>query len=114
MDLFKRVYDIASAEVKSRLSRNETSSEGASYKHAASGDDDDKVYSSEMEREVAYYANLELNYGASFDQIKASYKRLMKRYHPDLHHGDPEKKRIADKIVSRLNEAYRYFSGKFR
>jgi DnaJ-domain-containing protein 1 len=53
-----------------------------------------------------YYANLELKPGASRQELKNSWRRLMKKYHPDLHSKDEEKKRIADELTRRLNEAY--------
>ena len=31
----------------------------------------------------------------------------MKKYHPDLHSSDPEKKQIAEELTRQLNQAYR-------
>lgn len=64
-------------------------------------------------KEAEYYANLELKPGADFNQIKAAYKKLMKQYHPDMFPGSDEKKKIAETITARLNEAYKYFEVKF-
>jgi len=63
-------------------------------------------------KEADYYQVLEVPYGASFDQIKKSYRRLMKMYHPDLFHGDKEKHEVAMEISRKLNEAYVYFEQK--
>ena len=52
------------------------------------------------------YANLELPYGAGRDEARAAWKRLMKRYHPDLHTADPDKQRIADQLAAELTRAY--------
>jgi DnaJ-domain-containing protein 1 len=71
----------------------------------------DKSIYSKMEQE--YYANLELVAGASFEQIKVAYKKLLKKYHPDLYHQDKEKKEYANKIAIKLNEAFNYFEKKF-
>ena len=57
----------------------------------------------------AYRANLEVSKEAGFVEIKASYRALMRRYHPDLHGGDIEKREYAEKITAQLNEAYSYF-----
>jgi len=65
------------------------------------------------EKERAYYQNLELPYGAPFADIKKSYRRLMKIYHPDLYHNDSEKFEMAQQVSSQLNEAYVYFEQKF-
>ena len=37
-----------------------------------------------------YYEVLGLQKGASDDEIKKSYRKLAKQYHPDLHPGDKE------------------------
>jgi DnaJ-domain-containing protein 1 len=50
--------------------------------------------------------NLELEPGASEEDIRAAYTRLMAKYHPDKHGGDPEKHRAATKLAHGLTEAY--------
>ncbi|SFC98361.1 DnaJ domain-containing protein [Flexibacter flexilis DSM 6793] len=69
--------------------------------------------STAQDKEAAYYAALELSKGADYAQIKAAYKRLMKQYHPDRFHGQPEKQKAAQQVSQKLNEAYEYFSKKF-
>lgn len=64
-------------------------------------------------KEIEYYANLELPYGASFSDIKKSYRTLLKKYHPDLYAQDDENKKIAEKITLKLNESMNYFEEKF-
>lgn len=53
-----------------------------------------------------WYANLELPYGASADEVRAAYRRLMRRYHPDLHHGDEAAQRVATELSQALRRAY--------
>jgi molecular chaperone DnaJ len=48
------------------------------------------------------YSLLEVSPGASLDEIKASYRKLAFKYHPDLNPGDAR----AAQRFSRLNEAY--------
>jgi len=48
------------------------------------------------------YSLLEVSPGASLDEIKASYRKLAFKYHPDLNSGDAR----AAQRFSRLNEAY--------
>jgi DnaJ-domain-containing protein 1 len=55
---------------------------------------------------ASYYANLELSYGADIDAVRAARRRLLKRYHPDLHSGDPEKRRTATQLAQGLNRAH--------
>ncbi len=49
------------------------------------------------------YRILGLKSGASFDEIKASYRRLARRYHPDVNPGDQQAK---EKFIE-LTEAYK-------
>ncbi len=62
--------------------------------------------------EAAYYAALELPANASFEEIKRAYKMLMKKYHPDRFHNEPQKKQYAEAVTQKLNEAYAYFEKK--
>jgi len=55
---------------------------------------------------AGWYANLEVPYGSDLETVKAAYKRLMRRYHPDLHSADPDKQRIATELVKGLNRAH--------
>jgi DnaJ-domain-containing protein 1 len=63
--------------------------------------------------EAKYYAALELPAGSSFEEIKKAYKQLLKKYHPDRFHNEPNKQRYAEQVAQRLNEAYAYFKKKF-
>ncbi len=54
-----------------------------------------------------YYANLESAPGADREAVKSAWKRMMKKYHPDLHDTDPEKRKTADELTRRLTESYR-------
>ncbi len=49
-----------------------------------------------------YYRILELSSGASFSEVKASYRRLARLYHPDVNPGDHQAK---EKFIE-LTEAY--------
>ncbi len=60
-----------------------------------------------------YLANLELAKGASMQEIRSAYKRLIKKYHPDLHAGDEEKREHALIITQKLNGAIDYFEQKY-
>ena len=53
-----------------------------------------------------YYANLELPDGAPIDAVRRARRRLLARYHPDLHSADPEKKRTATQLAQGLNRAH--------
>ncbi|MBI2876433.1 MAG: DnaJ domain-containing protein [Candidatus Tectomicrobia bacterium] len=53
-----------------------------------------------------YYANLEVPYGSDLATVRSAWKRMMKKYHPDLHSHNPEKCRTATLLTQRLTEAY--------
>lgn len=50
------------------------------------------------------YRLLGLRTGASYDEIKACYRRLARQYHPDVNPGDPQQAK--EKFIQ-LSEAYR-------
>ena len=50
-----------------------------------------------------YYQILEVSKNASEKEIRASYKKLIKQYHPDIYKGN---KSYAEKITMDLNNAY--------
>ncbi|MGA7934596.1 MAG: J domain-containing protein [Kovacikia sp.] len=50
------------------------------------------------------YRLLRLKSGASFDEIKASYRRLARQYHPDVNPGDEQAK---ERFIA-VNEAYKF------
>ncbi|MBC7920524.1 MAG: DnaJ domain-containing protein [Ferruginibacter sp.] len=64
-------------------------------------------------REAGYYTSLELKQDASFAEIKAAYKRLVKTYHPDKYANDEQKRKYAEQVTQKLNEAYAYLENKF-
>jgi len=53
-----------------------------------------------------YYANLEIPVGSDLDEVKTAWKKMMRRYHPDLHASDPGKRQTAEILTQRLNTAY--------
>ena len=50
-----------------------------------------------------YYEILKVSKNASNKQIRDSYKKLIKKYHPDIYRGNKE---FAEKITKDLNDAY--------
>ncbi len=68
------------------------------------------AYSAE---ELGYYQALEVQPGATFEQIKAAYKLMVKKYHPDRFPNEPDKQKTAIEIIQRINIAYSYLEKKF-
>ncbi len=132
--VFGRLIDILKAEIGDKLddfqvdgktyadidreweaymkSKGQSSSSGES----TSFDDafDYHFTTSEDPIEKEYYKALELPYGASFEQVKASYKRLIKQYHPDKFQNDAKKHENAIELTQKLNIAYGHFKQKQR
>lgn len=54
-----------------------------------------------------YYEILGLSKNATQTEIKRSYKKLVKKYHPDLYSGD---KNFAEQAIKQINEAYAILS----
>jgi DnaJ-domain-containing protein 1 len=52
------------------------------------------------------FAELGLPFGASADECKAAYKKLLKIHHPDRHAGHAENMRKATAKSARINAAY--------
>ena len=66
--------------------------------------------SPQRRREVRqYYANLELPFGVSLDEVKQAYRRMMRQYHPDKH-TDPARKQLATQLSQKLTVAYNELS----
>ena len=53
-----------------------------------------------------YYEVLGIQKGASEDEIKKAYKKLARKYHPDMNPGDKE----AEEKFKEVNEAYSVLS----
>jgi DnaJ-domain-containing protein 1 len=53
------------------------------------------------------YSALEVPPGADFETVRKAYRRMMRKYHPDLHNSTPEKHRDATAVSQRLTEAYK-------
>jgi len=54
-----------------------------------------------------YYASLEIPYGADLKEAKAAWRKMMKKYHPDLYSNDPERYKTATILTQELTRAYK-------
>lgn len=52
------------------------------------------------------YAQLECPYGGDATVVRKHYRKMMRKYHPDMHSGDSGKERIATELSQRLTMAY--------
>lgn len=81
--------------------------------HQSSGNHNQQRAAPPPSPETKYYEALEIQPGAEFEAIKAAYKNMVKKYHPDRFHQDAQKRRYAETVTQQLNEAYSYFEKKF-
>ena len=111
MDTFKRLWQILRSNAPD-MGRKANEEESGFDDREAADQPPPRSRRSMDQREAQYYANLELPYGASFEEVKRSYRKLLKQYHPDRYHLDDRKKKDAEEVTEKLNEAYRYFKQK--
>lgn len=62
---------------------------------------------------AGYYANLEIPYGSDLETAKESWKRLLRKYHPDLHSNNPDRRQVAHELTQKLNKAYDEITKRF-
>jgi DnaJ-class molecular chaperone len=55
---------------------------------------------------LEWYRVLDLQVGADMAQIKTSYRKLMRKYHPDMHAASPQKQKAATELSMRVTTAY--------
>ena len=112
MSIPSRIWRLIRSEVNSRLG-NFGPSPQPSYEYDEPYDwqetDGSAYEDSSFEPEGSglseYYRVLELPDGASLEEVRAAYKALIKKYHPDKFQ-DPQKRAEATELVKRINGAY--------
>ena len=98
-DLLRRLLHLTRAQVGSRSAPPSTGDGPAPARPApASQAPDDPL--------AGYYANLEIPPGSDLETVRAAWKGMMRKYHPDLHGADPEKRRLAGELTANLTRAY--------
>jgi len=55
---------------------------------------------------VEWYRVLDLQPGADIAAVKSAYRKLMRKYHPDLFTGDEKKQKAANELSMRVTNAY--------
>ena len=104
MSIASRIWRLVKTEFNSRLGRFEKATFNRPFEDEPRSASHQKVSTEESKR-ATYYRILELPNGAPLYNVKASYKRLMKKYHPDKFQNE-EQKATATELVKKLNEAY--------
>ncbi|GJL77205.1 MAG: hypothetical protein NPINA01_01940 [Nitrospinaceae bacterium] len=109
--MFKRLVDIARASLNGCIDKKsgEKFAEGAAHETSFNFAEQQENHRPEEPSDplAQYYANLEIPAGSDREAVKSAWKRMLKKYHPDLHDADREKRKVADELTRRLTESYR-------
>ncbi len=111
MSLFRRFSRIVTSQLRDLPFGRDPIQPSSANSDAWNGAEDSPSTTTPSQEEQ-YRANLEVGPHATIAEIRLSYKRLMKQYHPDFHAADLEKREMAHAIAQRLNEAMDYFESK--
>ncbi len=110
MSVFSRMYDILKSNISDRFGRDEQDDfdlyDFLKQERQPNAPRNGRKQQNRDPELAKFYANLETPYGSDLATVRKSYKRLMRKYHPDLHSKDPRKTQIANEIVQGLNQAY--------
>jgi len=101
-DAFRRMKEQAA---KGNYSTGSTSGSGSSSGSSSSHARPPRPGSTEAQV-AEWYRVLDLSVGAEMSQIKSSYRQLMRKYHPDMHAGNPGKQKAATELSMRVTAAY--------
>lgn len=101
----RRLWRLLKTEFNSRVGRFESSQRKPYQWTRETYEEPRATVNSQDAKLASYYRMLELPYGAPLYNVKASYKRLMKKYHPDKFQSE-EQRQTATELVKKLNEAY--------
>jgi DnaJ-domain-containing protein 1 len=110
MSLVSRIYRILRANLPDQQSpevdedlRSKSVSDGEAWdRHSNNG----KTSGTQDPKLARYYANLEVPYGSDVKTVREAWKRLLRKYHPDLHSSDAHKRQVANELTQGLNRAY--------
>ena len=100
---FRRMKEQAAAGGGSWSS---TSSSSSSSSSAGGGSTRPPRPGSNEAKVAEWYRVLDLQPGADMPQIKTAYRQLMRKYHPDMHAGNPSKQKAATELSMRVTTAY--------
>lgn len=107
MTLFSRIIRLLRFNLHGRYTGRSAYTEREFWQEAAAGAQAAQANPAGYDPVLAqYYANLELPYGADLVKVRQAWKNLLRKYHPDLHSHDPEKRRVATELTQGLNRAY--------
>ncbi len=106
----QRVADEAFRRMKEQAARGGGTSGGSGASSggggASSGGTRPRPRSGNEAQLAEWYKALNLQPGADLGEIKSAYRQLMRKYHPDMHAGNPGKQKAANELSMRVTAAY--------
>jgi DnaJ-domain-containing protein 1 len=99
----KAAADDAFRRMKEQAARGGTTSSSSSSSSSSSTSHRTPRVDSQV---AEWFRVLDLQPGADMAQIKTSYRQLMRKYHPDMHAGNPSKQKAANELSMRVTSAY--------
>ena len=115
-DMFRRLGRIAKAELNTivdKFGRNDADQASRQADNELEAELKTQAATQESNTSNGYpehirraYAALELPLGSDRNQVKDAYREMLRRYHPDRHHQDPNKLETANELTRKLREAY--------
>lgn len=101
-DAFRRMKDEARSGGGGSSSG---SARSGSQSYTSAGGRPPRPGSSEAQR-LEWHKTLDVPLDADLAQIKSAYRKLMRKYHPDMHAGNPQKEKAATELSLRVTTAY--------
>lgn len=105
--ILNRLFEVARARLQDASASETRGSAPPGNPGYHAPEPDEQVFTQNEDPLAQYYANLEIPPGSDLATARQAWKRMMKRYHPDLHSGDPERVKLANELSAKLTEAYR-------
>ena len=102
MDIFSRIYHI----LRARAGADSEPLAGGEWREFTRGESSHQGTPGEDPVLARFYANLEIPYGSDLATAKAAWKSMMKKYHPDRHSQDAEKREVANELCAELTRSY--------
>lgn len=65
-----------------------------------------KILDINTQKSIQLYEIFNLNYGCTKEELKDSYRKLLKKYHPDNFEGFPETQKMAERKTQELISAF--------
>lgn len=102
----QRAADDAFRRMKEQAARGGGSASSGGGASSSGGGARPKPRSGNDAQVAEWYKALNLQPGADLGEIKSAYRQLMRKYHPDMHAGNPGKQKAANELSMRVTAAY--------